>query len=261
MTASIEKKERLLIARNSEKSSTPLRLLAVFAHPDDEACVPGGTLAKYGHAGVEVTLLCATRGEAGEGKPNDAEDLGRVREWELRCSAQTLGIHRVAFLGCADGRVALCEMNTEQRQATEEEIVRAIRSIQPQVVLTLDPEARDDQLDHLAIAKMVTSAFLAAGDPQRFAGHLSEGLKPHRPSKLYYVVRPGSPIGDLAQIDVTEYLPLKARAIECHRTQTGCQLQYLTHGEGLQHREYFRLAYSRPSLPREGENDLFAGLR
>ena len=62
-------------------------LLAVFAHPDDEAFGTGGTLAHYAEAGVRTTLVCATRGEAGEiaeGVDATPETLGAVREGELR---------------------------------------------------------------------------------------------------------------------------------------------------------------------------------
>ncbi|HEY9528957.1 MAG TPA: PIG-L family deacetylase, partial [Anaerolineales bacterium] len=43
----------------------PLRLLVVFAHPDDESMGMGGTLARYAAEGVEIHLVCASRGERG----------------------------------------------------------------------------------------------------------------------------------------------------------------------------------------------------
>jgi LmbE family N-acetylglucosaminyl deacetylase len=66
------------------------RLLAIFAHPDDEAFGTGGTISRYARQGVEVTLVCATRGEVGEiaeGSQATRENLGQVREEELRCAA------------------------------------------------------------------------------------------------------------------------------------------------------------------------------
>ena len=69
-------------------------LLAVFAHPDDEAFGTGGTLARYASEGVATTLVCATRGEVGEiaeGTGATPETLGEVRENELRCAAETVG--------------------------------------------------------------------------------------------------------------------------------------------------------------------------
>ena len=69
-------------------------ILAVFAHPDDEAFSVGGTLAHYAQKGVKVVLACATRGEAG--KITDPSmtitDLGQHREAELKRATAALGI-------------------------------------------------------------------------------------------------------------------------------------------------------------------------
>ena len=81
------------------------RLLAVLAHPDDESFGMGGTLALYAQRGVEVHLICATRGEAGM---MDAEHLqgytstADKRETELRCAARILGLREVHFLDYRD---------------------------------------------------------------------------------------------------------------------------------------------------------------
>ena len=55
-------------------------LMAVFAHPDDEAFSVGGTLAHYAQKGVKVVLVCATRGEAGKitDPSMTVTDLGQV---------------------------------------------------------------------------------------------------------------------------------------------------------------------------------------
>ena len=77
------------------------RLLAIVAHPDDESFGPGGTLAKYAGEGVEVHLLCATRGESGRHKPGERSQgskLGDIREKELRGAAEVLGIKQVEFM-------------------------------------------------------------------------------------------------------------------------------------------------------------------
>jgi len=75
-------------------------LLAVFAHPDDESFGIGGTLARYAAEGVRVVLACATLGEAGEiHDPNlgTREQLAEIREGELRCACDVLGISLRAF--------------------------------------------------------------------------------------------------------------------------------------------------------------------
>ena len=80
------------------------RLMAVFAHPDDEGAI-AGSLARYAQEGVQVTLVCATRGEAGEiSDPSLAtpENLGAVREEELRCACAAIGISDLRLLGYCD---------------------------------------------------------------------------------------------------------------------------------------------------------------
>ena len=75
-------------------------LLAVLAHPDDETFGTGGTLAHYSKLGVKVYLVCATRGEVGEVSPEMMEgysSVAELRENELRCAAQTLGLAGCIF--------------------------------------------------------------------------------------------------------------------------------------------------------------------
>src|SRR5581483_4455027 len=81
-------------------------LLAVFAHPDDESYLCGGTLARYAAAGVRVVLACATRGEAGEIADlglASADTLATVREAELRAAAAPLGVAEIHLLDYRDG--------------------------------------------------------------------------------------------------------------------------------------------------------------
>jgi len=85
-----------------------LNVLAFFAHPDDETMLAGGTLALLARQGAAVTYLCATRGEGGEmGEPPLCvlEELGAVREREMRCAVQELGAAGVEFLDYIDPRV------------------------------------------------------------------------------------------------------------------------------------------------------------
>ena len=79
-----------------------LKLMAIFAHPDDESLGTGGTLVKYAAEGIETYLVTATRGEHGwwgsEADYPGPEALGRTRETELRSAAQVLGMREVVFL-------------------------------------------------------------------------------------------------------------------------------------------------------------------
>src|SRR5260370_11252650 len=84
------------------------RLLGIFAHPDDEGTM-SGALLQYSTSGVETGLVCATRGEVGEiADPALAtpENLGEVREGEMRGAADVLGVRNLWFLGYRDSGMA-----------------------------------------------------------------------------------------------------------------------------------------------------------
>jgi len=83
-----------------------LTLMAVFAHPDDEAFGVGGTLAKYAAEGCQAHLVTATRGAAGQiraSKLATSANLPQVREQELRCACEVYGIHPPHFLDYMNG--------------------------------------------------------------------------------------------------------------------------------------------------------------
>src|SRR5881227_2403625 len=84
------------------------RLLGAFAHPDDEGIV-SGALLQYSTQGVESGLVCATRGEVGEiadAALATPENLGQVREGEMREAANVLGVHHLWFLDYRDSGMA-----------------------------------------------------------------------------------------------------------------------------------------------------------
>ena len=153
-------------------------LLAIFAHPDDEAFGTGGTLSHYATSGYRVVLACATRGEAGEiADPTLAnpESLGDVREAELRCSAHTMGFDEVLFLDYCDSGMDGTDMNKDRTayiNAPDEEVVRKlveiIRDVKPDVVLTFEPYGIYGHPDHMAIHRHAVAAFHAAADVKQF---------------------------------------------------------------------------------------------
>ena len=99
-------------------------LLFCFAHPDDETFATGGTVARYAAHGTAI--VCATRGEAGRvtALPGASrEEVGRVREAELRAAAAALGAGGVEILGHPDGGLAQGDTDLLVGQ-----LVRAIRS-------------------------------------------------------------------------------------------------------------------------------------
>lgn len=167
-------------------------LLAVLAHPDDETFGIGGTLAFYSRRGVEVHLVCATRGEVGDVPPGlmeRFESVGDLRESELRCAARHLGLAGVHLLGYRDsGMAGSPDNNHPQALAAQDldrvtaDVVHYIRLLKPQVVITFDPIGGYMHPDHIAIQRAAEKAFYAAGDANQYP----DDLPTYQPRKLYF---------------------------------------------------------------------------
>lgn len=154
-----------------------MSLLAVFAHPDDESCGPGGTLARCAAEGMDVQLLCATRGELGGAPvPDKQRDglLAELRTAALRAACKALGVTDCTVLDYPDGSLRHCDQH-----ALEEEIVRVIRRVRPRVIITSDAE---EEGDHGIIARVTTLAWMSAG--ARLAPHLADLLLYYHPGPL-----------------------------------------------------------------------------
>ena len=176
------------------------RLLACFAHPDDEAFPIGGSLAAHSSRGVNIRLITATSGEEGEVRsPGLAipDGLGSLRREELSCYVHTLGLQSHHVLGYRDSGMAGTSANNLPEafiNIPQEEIVeilvREIRTFRPQVVLTFEPGGLYGHPDHIAICKHATKAFHTANDASIYPEQLIEGLEPFQPDRLYYSARP-----------------------------------------------------------------------
>lgn len=220
-------------------SAPPATLLAVFAHPDDEAFSVGGTLTHYARKGVRVVLACATRGEAGKiTVPGmTVDDLGQQREQELREACRALEIGEPVFLDYHDsGRYErtrtddpLALMNVNPLDV-EIKLRALIADVGPQVIVTFDPHGGYGHVDHLQIHRATTAAFFSSG-------HLPGG----GPQRLYYtamsheaaqgIARMGQDLDPLVygvsestvavRLSVAAYAENKKAALAAHGTQTG----------------------------------------
>lgn len=166
----------------------PLRLLGIFAHPDDETFCIGGTLAKYIAGGAEAMVVSFTRGEAGQIRDAAVatrRTLGERRARELELACRALGVQHVRCLDYGDGKLQSIPQTELVCQA-----VRLIREFQPDIVFTFDETGAYGHPDHIAISHATTTACQLAGDPDQFSEQLQFGLVPHTPERLYHSVFP-----------------------------------------------------------------------
>src|SRR3954453_2206116 len=133
-----------------------LRILGVFAHPDDETLCAGGTLAKYASTGADVRVVSFTKGEAGQIRDASAATratLRAVREKELDAAGNELGLTETRCLEYPDGGLSEIDSQILVKLASE-----LLGEIDPDVVITFGPDGFSGHPDHIAVGAAVTAA-------------------------------------------------------------------------------------------------------
>ena len=165
------------------------------AHPDDESFGIGSTLAQYAANGFRVYYVCSTGGEEGTVAPQLLENyrsIKELREYEMKCAAEVLGLTGVYYLGYRDSGMRGAESNKHRdsmAMAPVDEvagrIVKIIREMKPDVVVTHDSGGEYGHPDHVATHNGVEKAFYAANNPDQYP----ESGPPFQPGKLYFSAR------------------------------------------------------------------------
>ena len=217
---------------NPKQGSALLKtdIMGVFAHPDDETGM-AATLARYalGQTSVVANVYC-TRGEGGGNMvgTQSGAALGALREAELRDCLTVLGVRYGYFLDQLDWAYTESVSATLEkwgREQTLERLVRFVRALRPEVMVTMNPAPTPGQHGHhQAAALLATEAFAAAANPKRFPLQLTkDGLSIWQSRKLFY----GGGSGEvIATIPVNEPLAdgrtpgqIAAAALANHRSQ------------------------------------------
>jgi N-acetylglucosamine malate deacetylase 2 len=229
------------------------RLLAVFAHPDDETFRTGGTLALLAQQSVRVHVLTFTRGQAGScGDPPlcTPEELPAVRERELRAACAAVGIQPPRLLNYADGHLQECDKETMTAH-----ILSVVNEIKPQVLLSFGPDGLSGHPDHIAIGEWTAEVFRRVDEV----------------AALYTIAVPRSLAQklDLRQIhsvpdeaialavDVASVWETKLAAMHCHATQLSSSPMVSAPEE--RQRLFFGREYFVRAASRNPELDFMAG--
>lgn len=197
-------------------------VLAVGAHPDDMDFSSSGTIAKWVEEGATAYYLILTRGCRGSNDPKmTSEKLIKIRKKEQEAAAKILGVRKVFFLKHTD-----TELVADLK--LKEEIVRVIRTVQPHIVITMDPTfyyvpylsfygfGFVNHSDHRAAGLATLDAcFPMARDRLTFPEHEKKGLKPHRVEELWLV----NLVKTDVLVDITKTINKKFQVIACHKSQ------------------------------------------
>ncbi len=194
----------------------PDRFLVIVAHPDDADFGPAATVARWIDEGSVGELVCCTSGDAGaDDADTDPLWLARLREDEQRAAAAIVGYRQVHFLHQPDGAL-------ENDLPLREQLVRIIREVRPDAVLTPDPTTlftRDGHVQHTdhraAGLAAVDAVYPAARNAMAFPHLAKGGLEPHAVGRIYlfWTNQPD------AWVDVSGYVERKLAALRCHASQ------------------------------------------
>lgn len=264
----------------------PLCLATILAHPDDETFGVGGTLLLYTDAGIVCHSLSLTRGEAGQsgpagGPPVSKERLGELRAAELAESGRRLGLASTTTFQYPDGGLAEAAPDAVIR-----DIVRWLRSVRPDVVITWGPDGGYGHPDHIAAGGLALQAITLAG-VARHAPELGEHVHVRRCYQMVVTAETFDRLRELtpdlsaymdslatkprrwtrsdlgAVIDIRSVAARKWHAMQAHRTQQGDldRLERLKDTSGfVAAEEVYLRAFPDPGGP-PLESDLLSGLR
>lgn len=261
------------------------KLLLVFAHPDDESFITGGTVAKYAELGWHIELICATRGEAGnKGIYSSKEKIQDIRTQELLNAKSVLGIHAVHFLDYKDG-----QLKGIHHGELEDILVHKFKDIEPNVVITFESHGITNHPDHIKISLSATYAFqkyaeyfvdgepLGKRDSRRRLVDKLGGFEGREEPKLYHACMPNEVVQYLIKnrvipeesfgkpwhgvddkkvttvIDISEYTEKKVAAIAKHISQREDAERFLSiDSQPLAYQEYYFLRM-------QGKEEVFLG--
>src|SRR5262245_49856304 len=197
-------------------------MLAVFAHPDDETSAAAGTLITYAREGVDIHVVTATRGERGALGTGDRtiarRDLPAVREAELRAVLALYGAHPPILLDYRDQ-----ELSTADFATLTQDLVRAMASVQPEVVITFGPSGISGHEDHKTIHRAATAAFHRYRPTAVVAPRLYYvALPPEVATQFAFHLHPSEMILSVC-LDIAAVKPLKLQGLRLYRSQRDAQ--------------------------------------
>jgi LmbE family N-acetylglucosaminyl deacetylase len=195
------------------------RALLIIAHPDDAEFWVGGTIARWTDEGIRVSYCVLTDGSGGGFDPDvPRAEVPHIRRAEQQQAAKLLGVSDVKFFGLGEQKLL------DDRYQLHENLVRVIRQVRPQRVVTWSPEwnwqrFRSSHPDHLATGTAaLTALYPDAGNPFALS-HLreEEELQPWTVREAWLINSPEREVNHY--VDITETFDRKIAAVRAHASQ------------------------------------------
>ncbi len=209
---------------------TDMKILAIFAHPDDEALGPGGTLSRYSLTGHTVRLITMTRGEAGSLGPASRlsrPELAELRSSELRCSGKALRVSSQEIHDLPDGKLA--ELPLQQGLTIVRQEIEAFR---PDALISFHSAGISGHPDHRTVSRWCLQAVQERPEPPKLFAY---GVSAEQARRATHRRLTPIPDGEITHIvDVSAFLPYKLEAIRCHQSQAEGWQRMMTIAGGIE---------------------------
>lgn len=209
-------------------------IVVVFAHPDDEAFGPSGTIALFAKD-HDVYLLCATRGEAGQDFGNH-KNLAKAREEELRKSAKILGVKSVHFLGFVDGT-----LSNSLYHKLAAKIQKYLKLYKPETVITFEPRGISGHIDHITVSLATSFACQKVSFVKTILQScLPEKIRKSFGNDYFIYFPPGYKESEIGKVvDITSVWKTKVKAMMAHQSQIEDAKRILENRKNFPKKEYF----------------------
>ncbi len=187
------------------------KVVCIFAHPDDEAFGPAGTIAKFAENG-EVHLVCVTNGND---KNNGNKKLVIIRDKELRESSKILGVKAVYCLKYPDG--GLC--NNKYHEVVGK-IEKILKKIKPDTLITFEPKGVSGHIDHVFCSLITSYIFRETRYIKKVLYYCMPKITSLLMKDYFIYFPPGYTKKDVDEvIDISKYWDLKIESIKAHESQ------------------------------------------
>lgn len=208
-------------------------IVGIFAHPDDEAFGPGGTLAKFAKEN-DVYIICATSGESASGTYD--ESLGKQRQEELQRSAHDLGVKKVFFLGYKDG--TLCN---NIYQEVSQEVKKILLELKPDILLTYETHGVSGHIDHIFMSMVTHFLFPQIPSATKLMQHAMLYERSQLMRGKYFIYFPeGYKREEIDEVvDISDVWETKVKAMQEHQSQIGDITRILEQTKNFPKEEYF----------------------
>lgn len=207
-------------------------ILCMFAHPDDESYIVGGTIALAARQGTAITVISATKGDKGFQNVRNQDEKGRlieIREKELFAAGRILGVQETILWAYPDG--GLDTLGEETREELLDRLDRETARVQPDFIMSFGPDGVSGHRDHIAMG--IFAAQIAARYripafgityPKELNKYLERVIAVRNKTAGHFAknderYRASPSMAEVEKIDIADVFEIKCAACRAHKSQ------------------------------------------